>query len=174
MRRRLSHEAGLTQVELLVTMVLTAIVMVGLVNTFVSGTRAGADANARLDAQQNTRLALDRIEFEGRCATSAALVGGGQGVAFSLPATCSHASGKVAWCIEDGILTRYAGNGRSGTGQPFVGGVTSDQPFSLPTTAAGNLPQLLIDLTVDTAPHDTGTSVRLTDAITLRNAARAS
>jgi Tfp pilus assembly protein PilW len=161
-------------VELLVVMVLSAIVMVGMVDVFVSGGRAGADANARLDAQQNTRLALDRIEFEGRCARSASIVNGGQGVAFTLPTTCSHASGSVTWCVANGVLTRYTSNGCAGAGQTFVSGVTSSAPFSLPAAASGDLPQLLIDLSVDTTPNDAGTSVTLTDAITLRNAARAS
>jgi Tfp pilus assembly protein PilW len=173
-RRRLATEAGFTQVELLVTMVLTAIVMVGFVNIFVSGTRGGVDANARLDAQQNTRLALDRIEFEGRCATSATLVGGGQGVAFSLPASCSHATGNVTWCVVSGVLTRYTRSGCAGSWQPFVSGVRSAQPFMLPATPTGDLPQLAVALTVDTSAHDVGTSVTVTDLITLRNAARAS
>jgi prepilin-type N-terminal cleavage/methylation domain-containing protein len=175
MRRRLSDQRGFTMIELLITMVLTAIVMVGLVNVFVSGTRAGADANARLDAQQNTHLALDRLEFEGRCAMSVSLLNSGAGVLFSIPTYCSHASGQVAWCVSGGVLTRYQNSGCTGaSAQPYVRGITTPTPFSLPVTPSGDLPQLAISLTVNTSPHDVGTAVSLTDTITLRNAGRAS
>lgn len=165
-----SAESGFTMIELLVTMVLTAIVMTGIVNVFVSGSRAGADANARLGAQQNTRVALDRLEFDGRCATSATIVSSGAGVSFSLPAACSHATGTVTWCVVSGVLTRYTSSSCSGVGMTLVDGITSAAPFSL-TTASGDLPRLDIALTVDTF-GSAADAVTLTDTITLRNAAR--
>ena len=168
MRARLASEQGFTMVELLVAMVLTAIVMIGVVNIFVSGSRAGADANARVDAQQNTRLALDRLEFEGRCSSSATIVSAGAGVDFTLPSQCSHATGDVTWCVAGGVLTRYLAASCSGTGQPFVSGVTTATPFSL-ATASGALPRLDITMTVDTG--GSSDAATLTDTITLRNAA---
>jgi hypothetical protein len=149
------------------------IVMTGIVNLFVSGTRAGADANSRLTSQQNVRLAVDRLEFEGRCATTASVLSSGEGVAFSIPTWCTHASGAVAWCVVDGALTRYTSNACSGTGQVFVTNVTSATPFTIPTTASGDLPQLDIDIAVNPGTT-TATSASLTDTITLRNATRAS
>lgn len=169
MRERPASEQGFTMVELLVAMVLTAIVMIGVVNIFVSGSRAGADANARVGAQQNTRLALDRLEFEGRCSSSATIVSAGAGVDFTLPSQCSHATGDVTWCVAGGVLTRYLAASCSGTGQPFVSGVTTATPFSL-ATASGALPRLDITMTVDpTGGNSDGAT--LTDTITLRNAA---
>jgi prepilin-type N-terminal cleavage/methylation domain-containing protein len=169
----LTDERGFTMIELLVTMVLMGIVMAGIVNMFVSGTRAGADANSRLTSQQNVRLAVGRLEFEGRCATTASIVSSGAGVAFSIPDWCTHASGNVTWCVSGGTLTRYASNACSGTGQVFVTNVTSPTPFTIPTTASGDLPELDIAITVN--PGTTAaTSATLTDTITLRNAARAS
>jgi Tfp pilus assembly protein PilW len=173
MRRWLADEQGVTMVELLVATVLMAIVLVGVVNVFISGGRAGADANARLGAQQNARLALDRLEFEGRCATTATLVSSGAGIAFSIPAWCSHATGNVSWCVASGVLTRHATADCTGAGQPFVASITSATPFSLPTPASGSLPALAINLTADNS-NDPRTAVRLTDLVTLRNATRAS
>jgi prepilin-type N-terminal cleavage/methylation domain-containing protein len=173
MTGRLRDERGVTLIEMLVAMVLTGIVMVGVVNIFISGARSGADANTRLEAQQGVRLALDRLEFEGRCATSAALVSGGAGVYFQLPAWCSHASGDVTWCVDSGVLTRFTANSCTGTGQIFVRDVTSDTPFSIPATASGDLPVLLVDVSVDPG-SGASTAATLTDTITLRNATRAS
>lgn len=173
MKKRLALEGGQTLVELLVAMGLMAIVMVGIVNIFVSGGRAGADANARIDAQQNTRLAVDRFEFEARCAQTATLLSSGAGVTFNLPTQCNHATGNVAWCVISGALERYTGTSCSGTGQVFVRGITSATPFSLPTPLSHDLPTLAVALTVDTS-NDSGTAVTLNDTITLRNATAAS
>lgn len=170
-RRRSAEEAGFTLVELLVAMVLTAIVMIGVVNIFISGTRAGADANARVDAQQNTRLALDRLEFEGRCSSSASIVSAGAGVDFTLPSQCSHATGDVTWCVVGRVLARYLSSGCTGSGQTFVSGVTSAAPFSL-VTVSGALPRLEIAITVDTGGRSDAST--LTDTIALRNAAPSS
>jgi prepilin-type N-terminal cleavage/methylation domain-containing protein len=171
MKRRLSDERGFTLVELLIVMVLMGIIMVGVVDVFVSGTRAGADANARLGAQQNTRVALDRLEHEARCATSATLLSSGAGVKLTLPSQCSNATGTVSWCVTGGILKRYPGAACSGAGAViFVRNITSATPFSL-VTGSGDLPRLAITITSDET-RSAADAATLTDSITLRNAPR--
>jgi prepilin-type N-terminal cleavage/methylation domain-containing protein len=170
MRRRLSDQRGFTVIELLIVMVLMGIIMSAVVNVFVSGTRAGADANARLAAQQNTRIALDRLDYEGRCATSASLISSGAGVTLTLPSRCSNASGTVTWCVTGGILERFPSATCSGTAQIYVRNVTSATPFSL-ITASGDLPRLAITITSNET-QSAADAATLTDAITLRNAAR--
>jgi type II secretory pathway pseudopilin PulG len=161
-------------VELLIVMSLMGIIMLAVVNIFLSGTRAGADANARLDAQQNVRVALDRLEYEGRCATNAALVSGGAGVTLTLPSQCSNASGTVTWCVSGGVLERFPSatctGTLSGTGLIYVRNVTSATPFSL-VTASGDLPQIAVTITSDET-SSAADAATLTDTITLRNAAR--
>jgi prepilin-type N-terminal cleavage/methylation domain-containing protein len=169
-RRRLSGQSGFTMVELLVVMVLMAIIMGGVVDVLVSGSRAGANANARLDAQQNVRVALDRLEFEGRCATSATVISSGAGVSFTLPAQCSNATGTVTWCVNSGVLTRFTTATCGGTGQVYVENVTSPTPFSL-VTASGDLPRLDVSITSN-EDGSTADAATLTDTITLRNAPR--
>jgi Tfp pilus assembly protein PilW len=164
----------LTVIEMLVATILAAIVMGAVLDVVISGMRAGADSSARLTAQQNTRLALDRLEFEGRCATTASVLNSGAGVAFSLPTTCSHTNGEtsVSWCVASGTLTRYASSSCTGTGQDFVDAVTTADPFSIPATPSGDLPSLDVNITVD-ASSDSGTTATLADTITLRNSPRA-
>src|SRR4051794_38299277 len=108
MRGRVSDERGFTLVELVIVMVILAIVMTGLVSLLVSGARADSDTQARLEAQQTTRLAVDRFEYEVRCASSATILSSGAGVYLNLPAQCDHASGNISWCVSSGTLSRYS------------------------------------------------------------------
>ena len=172
MRRRLSDESGFTLIELIVVCALLGFVMTGVVNLFVSGTRAQSDTDARVLAQQNVRTAIDRLQYEARCASSASLVSAGAGVTLTLPSVCSHATGTVTWCVVNGVLLRNVGPVCSATGQVFVRSITSAQPFALPTTASGYLPQLTVSLTSNTTGR-TSDAFTDGDVITLRNATRA-
>ena len=169
-RRLLSDESGMTLIELLVASIVLVIVMAGVSNMFVSGLRASSDANARLASQESVGAAFDRLEYEVRCASSATLVGGGAGVALTLPSQCPHATGNVAWCVTGGSLERLAGatDCVTGTAETFVTSVTSATPFAC-LTASGDLPRLQVSLTVDTTQSaaDATTAV---DTIAMRNA----
>ena len=111
---RLRDERGFTIIELLIVCLTLGIVLTGIVNVLVSGSRAGADADARFQAQQNDRLALDKLDYEARCASTAALVSGGAGVTLTFPSgTCSHVAGattvpfarlrEAALTVRDGL-----------------------------------------------------------------------
>jgi prepilin-type N-terminal cleavage/methylation domain-containing protein len=171
MKRRLADERGMTLIELIFVAFILGIVLTGIASVFVSGTRASSDATGRLTSQQNARLALGRLEFEGRCAASATLLNSGAGVLLSIPSQCPHATGSVSWCVVSGVLTRYGGSTTcSGTGESFIKYVTTPTPFSL-LTATGLLPRLQVTLAVNqTGRSSDGTSV--VDTITLRNASR--
>ncbi|MBV8258610.1 MAG: prepilin-type N-terminal cleavage/methylation domain-containing protein [Actinobacteria bacterium] len=167
---RLRDEHGFTITELIVAMVVGLIVMTGVVQIMVSGMRTSADATARIAAQQNARLALDRLEYEARCATSATVVGGGAGISLVLPAQCSHGTGNVCWGVASGVLTRYPSSSCSGANRVFVRNVTSAAPFSL-QLVTGDVPRLQIQLSVDTT-NRASDALTVNDTITLRNAPR--
>jgi prepilin-type N-terminal cleavage/methylation domain-containing protein len=168
MQARLAREEhGFTLVELLIVMILLAIIMGPLVDAFVSGTNAAYVTNSRLSAQQDIRTGLERIEYEGRCGSSATLLNSGAGVSFTLPTICSHLSPAVAWCISGGVLTRYLATTCTGTGEPFARNITSPTPFSLQANT-GDLQEVLINLTANATRTAAG-SFSVTDAITLRN-----
>lgn len=167
-RLRLADERGVTLVELLVVCATLGIVLTGIVNVFISSTRASSDANGRFQAQQSARLALDRLQFEARCASAATAFPDGTGVTLTLPASCSHATGSVTWCLSSGTLMRYPGSTCSGSGIPFVSSVTSAS-FAV-ATSTGDLPRLQMTI----ATNETGRAsdaFSLRDAIALRNAA---
>ncbi|HZD87276.1 MAG TPA: hypothetical protein VE088_04655 [Gaiellaceae bacterium] len=169
MRRPLHDESGFTLVELVLVTVLTVVVVGGLSNIFVSGLRAGNDANARLTSESSVRLAFDRLEFETRCASTATLVSSGAGVTLVLPSSCSHATGTYTWCVTGGALIRYAGSACSGTSETFIQSVTTPTPFSC-VTAAAQYPRLQVALGVNPTPRGSD-SFSATDLIDMRNAA---
>lgn len=165
---RLRAERGMTLVELIVVMAILGIVMAGLANVFVSGTRASSDVDARLTAQTNLGIAVQRLEYEARCATTVSRLSSGAGVALSLPSWCTHATGSVSWCVVSGVLTRYPASTCTGTGQSFISSVTSATPFSCVSTV-GSLPQVQIALTVNSTGR-TSDGASVTDLVTMRNA----
>ena len=67
----MSDERGYTLVEMLVVMAILGVVIAGLTTVFVSGSRAELDMNRRFQAQQQARLALDRIRADLHCASAA-------------------------------------------------------------------------------------------------------
>jgi prepilin-type N-terminal cleavage/methylation domain-containing protein len=171
MRAHIQGDSGFSLVELIVTMVVMGIVLGGLANVFVSGERASADATARMTSQQGVRVAFDRLEYDARCASSAALLSSSAGVYLTLPSQCDHASGTVTWCVNSGSLQRSTGTTCADTTHrlTYVTSVTSATPFSCYSPVSGSTPQLKVILTVNptTKNADKTTS---TDYITMRNA----
>jgi type II secretory pathway pseudopilin PulG len=170
MRRRLAAEDGVTLIELLFVCAMLGFVMAGVVSLLISGSRAQRDTSGRVDAQQGVRLAIDRLEYEARCASSVTSLSSGAGVSLVLPSQCSHATGNVSWCVTSGVLTRYAASTCTGTGTAYVRSVTSATPFTITwaTGANGFLPRLRMNLSVnDTGPSSDGFT--LSDTIALRN-----
>jgi Tfp pilus assembly protein PilW len=169
MRRPLRDQSGFTTVELVLVTFLTVVLMAGLSNVFVSGLRASSTANTMLASQTSIRTALDRLEFETRCASTATLISSGAGVALSIPTTCPHATGTVSWCVTSGALVRYAASSCTGSGQKLATSVTSTRPFSCLATV-GDYPELQVALAVNAGTTST-TAVAQTDKIAMRNAA---
>jgi prepilin-type N-terminal cleavage/methylation domain-containing protein len=71
--RKLGDEGGFSLVEMLVVMIIMGVIMGGIVKLFTAGINSNADLNRRYQAQQDGRLALDRMrrEIHGACTISA-------------------------------------------------------------------------------------------------------
>jgi prepilin-type N-terminal cleavage/methylation domain-containing protein len=172
LRARLQPQSGFTLVEMLVTMVVMGFVLGGLANIFISGSRASSDGQARLTSQANVNVALGRLEYDARCASTASLLSksgsNGGGVHLFMPNWCTHSTGDVSWCVTSGKLVRYAATTCTGTGVTLASSVTSATPFSCNTPAVtGALPQLVVTLSVNSGGTSDATSA--TDYITMHN-----
>jgi prepilin-type N-terminal cleavage/methylation domain-containing protein len=167
----LHEEAGFTLPELLVVLIITVILMGGLATIFSLGLTTSKTSTSILGSQSGVVIALDRLDYEARCSSSAKLVSSGAGVTLTFPSQCTHTSDSTAtWCVTGGSLIRYSNSLTcSGTGQTLTTNVTSATPFSC-VTALGDLPSVKAVLTVNTGATS-ATASSGTDTITLENSA---
>jgi type II secretory pathway pseudopilin PulG len=162
-------ESGFTLVELVVVMTVLMLVMASLSSLFLQGLHTSSTTSDILASQTQIHLALDRLEYETRCASQATRVSSGAGVTLSLPTQCPHATGTITWCVMSGSLVRVSGTSTcSGTvtGTTLAKNITSATPFSCISTV-GDYPELQVALTAQTqTSHD---AVSATDTIAMRN-----
>src|SRR3954447_16863875 len=72
LRGRLSESGGYTLSEMIVVLLILGVIVGGLTQLFVSASNAQQDMNNRFRAQQNARLALDKLRREIHCTSAAA------------------------------------------------------------------------------------------------------
>ena len=82
--RRLAAERGYSLSEMLVALVILGIVIGTLTQLFVSASTAQVDMTRRFEAQQDMRLALDKLRREIHCANDVALSTGSAGHAIRI------------------------------------------------------------------------------------------
>ena len=176
LRRLRDDERGFNLIEVLTTLALMLIVITALTQMMTSGTKAENDLNLRFQAQEEARLGLDlfRREVHNACSatvssTQVTLMTQSTAVAGSYP--CNVVSSN--WCTSGSGtrfgLYRQAGNGACGSGLRRADYLVSGALFSLQAAAGGQLPKVVIDMTVNREPSITRNRYHLVDAIALRN-----
>jgi prepilin-type N-terminal cleavage/methylation domain-containing protein len=103
-RRRLRGtfrgERGYSLIELVVVMAILGVVMAGLTTVFVSGGTAELSMNRRFQAQEQARLALDRIRGDIHCASAASTATINGYPSLKLNTTgCNAARPYIYWCV---------------------------------------------------------------------------
>jgi hypothetical protein len=150
----------------------------------------------RFQAQQDARLALDKLRQEIHCASAVSGTPPTSSITITLGSYCPTsglpasppATASFTWCTKDKTgtappalnaapytLWRYSGSSCSGTGQPWANNLTTGTVFTTYTApAGGNLGTLSVDLPVDVTltPSDTNQQYELKDDIVLRNTPR--
>ena len=156
-RSRVREEAGYTLFELLTVLVIMGVVLTGLTTSFAAGLNAEAGTIRRAQAQQNARLALDRMRVDIHCASGAPAPQENPYGGFTLtltespnicPAVTTSSSG-VQWCTI-----------------PYTGSTTHWQLFrylgtQLSDCGGGGVSTLLVDYVTPPAsgwPSNSGTS----------------
>jgi prepilin-type N-terminal cleavage/methylation domain-containing protein len=175
-RLRLRDQAGYTLTELITVMAILGIVLAGLAAAFHAGIRAETRASREFQAQQNARLALDRIRRELHCANAISTANGTavSSITVTLPAVCQGADTTVTYATSSVATSRWMLT-RTGnvTGATDVADyLTSSTPFTYYVPASGTLGFLSVDIPVNVNPTDTSTEWRLKDDIVLRNTTR--
>jgi prepilin-type N-terminal cleavage/methylation domain-containing protein len=173
---RLRSGRGYTLVEMLTVLVIFGIVMGALMTLFVRAINAETDMNNRYRAQQQARLALDKLRREAHCAT-AVTTSSQSSVTLSLPSYCGN--GSVTWCTVSLGASRYglvrkAGASCDSTGVRYADYLTSANVFpSYTAQSTTALATLKVDFPVNVKPKRTVDLYELKDDIVLRNSTRA-
>jgi prepilin-type N-terminal cleavage/methylation domain-containing protein len=179
-------EKGYSLVELLVTMVILSIVVGGLTTVFISGSSAQVNLDQRFQAQQNARLALDRIRVDVHCATAAQAqtINTYPGIKLNV-SSCSTTS-PISYCVVQFTSTpvRYQLFRATGTGATdctstdntrvlIADYLTSSSVFTTAAIPQYSLQTIGVDLKVGVnTTSTTKNAYELTDSIVARNSTR--
>jgi prepilin-type N-terminal cleavage/methylation domain-containing protein len=168
-------ERGYTLVEMLTVLVIFGTLMGALMTLFVQATSAETAMNNRYRAQQQARLALDKVRREAHCAT-AVTSWSQSAVTMSLPSYCGN--GSVTWCTVSLGTSRYGlyrktGTSCGATGVRYADYLTSANVFpSYTAQSTTALATLKVDFPVNVKPSHGVDTYELQDDVVLRNGTR--
>jgi hypothetical protein len=177
-------EGGYSIVELLAVMAIFLFILTGLTTLFASGAKAELDANRRFEAQQNARIALDKMRRELHCSNG--ITGTNDlplpatpvaAVKVLLPAHCPSAAGTAITVVYETALVsanRWELR-RTKSGGPAIRVAdyfTNDDVFTYLAQSAETRAKLHVDLPVNVNPNEGWKRWRLVDDIVLRNTLR--
>jgi type II secretory pathway pseudopilin PulG len=179
---RARGEGGYTLVELIAVMTILLTVLTALTALFASGAKAELDANRRFDAQQEARLAVDRMRREIHCASAVALNAADSTVVdgrtvykritVTLPGHCPTAGGAEATVVYDTEAVAADRYGLRRAGTRIADHVTTSHVFAYVPPSTSTLGRLTVDLPVNVNPSEGWKRWRLTSDIVLRNTLR--
>jgi prepilin-type N-terminal cleavage/methylation domain-containing protein len=182
--RRLRGEPGFSLVEMVTVMAIMGVVLTGLTTLFVQGSNAELDMNRRFQAQQDSRVALDKIRREIHCAQGASTnpaTGEAPALTLDLPGQCptavNDAQTNVTWCsvlVSTGRyrLYRKVGVSCDATGVRWADYFTQANLFAYQTASSDGLAKVRVSFPVDVKTGDATPAYRLCDHIVLRNTLR--
>jgi type II secretory pathway pseudopilin PulG len=180
--RRMRSRDGYTLVELIVVLSIFMVIVTALTSLFTSGAKAELDLNRRFQAQQEARLALDRMRRELHCADSltpgADTDGDGNvaSVTVSLPSQCPSAKGQTLSVVYDTSLVSTnrwkVRRTASGVTTTIADYITNDDVFKYAAPSATSRGLLHVDFPVNVHPNEGWKQWRLVDDIVLRNTLR--
>ena len=171
----MSDERGYTLIEMLVVLIIFGTVMTALMALFVQGTNAEVDMNKRFQAQQEARLALDRLRRDVHCASA---INQGTATSSFVTITVPCVAGQtVTWCTlgsgqKFGLYRVLGTSCTSTTGPRFADHLTTGAVFSQQVQSTTSLWKLHVDLPVNVAPKKSTEAYELVDDIVLRNSTR--
>jgi prepilin-type N-terminal cleavage/methylation domain-containing protein len=177
-------ERGFSLVEMVTVMAIMGVVLTGLTALFVQGSNAELDMNRRFQAQQDTRVALDKMRREIHCAQGAATTpasGETPTITLDLPGQCptavNGAQTSVTWCsvlVSTGRykLYRKVGVACNATGVRWADYLTQANLFQYQAASSVSLAKVRVSFPVDVKVGDATPAYRLCDHIVLRNTLR--
>jgi prepilin-type N-terminal cleavage/methylation domain-containing protein len=173
LRARLSSESGYSLIELLIALAILGTVTGAVTVLFLQASSAQVDMNRRYRAQQDARVAVDKMRREIHCANGITPAGTSNAITVTLPSQCPTAGGSVTTVTYDVV----------GTGQRFqlrrntvvLADFVSEQNAFDYTAPVANTSRgkLRVTLPINIEPSNTNKEWRLVADIVLRNTSRA-
>jgi type II secretory pathway pseudopilin PulG len=176
--RRLGREGGYTLIELLLVCVILSTVLASITVLFVSASQSQLDMNRRYRAQQDARVAVDKVRREVHCANQITPAGVTAAITVQIPSQCPTGAtpGVPGGAVTDVVYDVV------GSGQRFqlrrntvvVADYISEQnAFSYTAPVAStSRGRLRMTLPINVQPTDTAKEWRLVADIVLRNTTR--
>ena len=179
-RKALRSERGYTLIELVVVLAIFMTIVTALVSLFTSGAKAELDMNRRFEAQQNARLALDRMRRELHCSSGITATAGVavSSISVALPSQCPSSGGVAITVVYDTSLVstnRYRIRRTvSGTTTVIADYImtANGNVFTYTPASATSRALLHVNFQVNINPNEGWKTWRLTDDIVLRNTLR--
>ena len=176
LRRLFREQRGYSMFELLTVIAILGIVLAGLTTVFVSGSTAELDMNRRFQAQQDGRVAMDKLRREVHCAQGAS-ASSSTSVTLTIPCVTGQV---VTWCTAAvGIATNrfklYRATGgtcNATVGRPYADYLTTGAVFAYTAQSSSDLAKLRFDLPISVHPTKTMGRYELVDDIVFRNSMR--
>jgi prepilin-type N-terminal cleavage/methylation domain-containing protein len=170
--RPLRSEGGYTLIELTMVLAILGVVVGALTTLFVRAMNAEVDANRRFRAQQDARVAVDKMRRELHCASAISPSGASASINVTLPGQCPSAGGSQTVVTYDVV----------GSGQRFqlrrnavqlADYVTVQNAFNYTAPVTGtSLGKLRVTLPINIDPSNGIKEWKLEADIVLRNTTR--
>jgi prepilin-type N-terminal cleavage/methylation domain-containing protein len=172
LRVRLGSQSGYSLIELLIALAILGTVTGAVTVLFLQASSAQVDMNRRYRAQQDARVAVDKMRREIHCANGITPAGTSAAITVTLPGHCPTAGGTVTTVTYDVV----------GSGQRFqlrrdtvvMADFVSEQNAFEYTAPVANTSRgkLRLTLPINVEPSNTAKEWRLVADIVLRNTSR--
>jgi prepilin-type N-terminal cleavage/methylation domain-containing protein len=172
LRRLLASERGYTMIELLQVMVILGLILTALMTVFVRAMNSELEMNRRFTAQQEARLAVDKMRREIHCASAVTPTGNASSITITLPSQCPTSGGAQASIVYDTQLVSTGRYRLRRAGVRIADWIQSGSVFTYTAPAVGTLGKLHLDLPVNSNPTGSQSAWRLIADIVLRNTVR--
>ena len=172
LRRLLASERGYSLIELLQVTVILGVILAAVTTLFVRASIAEVDMNRRFQAQQEARLAVDRMRREIHCASLVAPNGASASITVTLPGGCPTAAGLPTTVVYDTQLVSAGRYRLRRAGVRVADYVSASTVFNYTAQSTSGLGKLNVTLPVNLTPTDATKEWRLVADIVLRNTTR--
>jgi type II secretory pathway pseudopilin PulG len=172
LQRLVTGERGYTLVELLIVTMTLGAVLTGLTVVFMRAYNAELDMNRRFQAQQEARVAVDRMRREIHCASAVTPVGTSASITVTLPPQCPTAGGSQITVVYDTYLVSSGRYQLRRAGVRIADYVSAQNVFTYTAPQTGKLGFVRVELPINLTPTDSSKAWRLVADMVLRNTAR--